>query len=179
MRRSIEATTQIRASIERAREILINEPGSVLSGGPSTPDERSERRFLAVLSVGAGAGASLQQEVVVETQPGQGSDMGLALPIRWHATGRERLFPRFDGELVLEGDAFGSQLTLRGSYTVPLGPLGGFGDGLAGRRLARHSVSDFLRAVARRLDAEVDRRQESVPWHLAPYSVALREPSHR
>lgn len=174
MQRSIEATTEVRAALERARPVLIEDPGTVLAGGCSR-EQRRTRAFVATLSVAIGAGASLQQDVVVEVGRPHASDDGLTLPMRWHATGHERLAPSFDGELILSGDALHTLLALRGSYVVPLGPLGRFGDGLAGRRVARRSLAGYLEQVARRLDAEVDRRIESAGWHPAPYAVTVDE----
>lgn len=174
MQRSIETTTEVRAPLERARAVLVEEPGTVLAGACS-PEQRRSRTFLATLSIGIGGGASLQQEVAVVAGRPYTSDGRLALPIRWHATGHERLAPSFDGELILSGDAVHTRVTLRGTYAVPLGPLGRFGDGVAGRRIARRSIAGYLEALARRLDVEVDRRVESVRRHPAPYAVALQE----
>lgn len=97
------------------------------------------------------------------------------MPVHWRAAGRDRLFPTFEGELEASRDDPGSCLRLRGIYTVPLRPLGRFGDGIAGRRLARQSLSAFLEQAARRLDGEVDRRLDVVSAHPASYPVALRE----
>jgi len=174
MQRSIEATTQVRALLEHARAALVEDPGTVLAGACS-PEQRRSRTFLATLSVGIGGGASLQQQVAIEAGRARAADGSVALPIRWHATGHGRLAPSFEGELVLAGGALGTDVTLRGSYAVPLGPIGRFGDGLAGRRVARRSIAGYLEALARRLDSEVDRRVDSVRWHPAPYAVALQE----
>ncbi|HEX6421348.1 MAG TPA: hypothetical protein VFZ77_22795, partial [Acidimicrobiales bacterium] len=60
-------------------------------------------------------------------------------------------------------------------YTVPLGPVGRFGDGLVGRRIARQSFESFLEDTAARLDAEVHRRSATVTWRARPYAVDVRE----
>ena len=174
MKRDIEASTKVRAPIERAHDVIIADPGCVVVERCSA-EERRERRFHTSLGVEVGAGGGLHQEVVIELGPVRSSDDAVAVPVHWHAAGRDRLFPTFEGELEASRDDPGSCLTLRGTYTVPLGPLGRFGDGIVGRRLARQSLSAFLEQAARRLDTEVDRRMDSVSWHPAPYPVALRE----
>ena len=76
------------------------------------------------------------------------TETGLVLPVAWQATGRERLFPTFDGELEASEADDGTRLRLHGTYTVPLGVIGRFGDGVVGWRLARRSL-DALLAAAR------------------------------
>lgn len=174
MKRDIEASTKLRAPIERAHDVLIADPGCVVAERCS-PDERRERCFHTNLGVEVGAGGGFHQEVVIELGPVRSTDDTVAVPVRWRAAGRDRLFPTFEGELEASRDSPGSCLGLRGAYAVPLGPLGRFGDGSAGRRLARQSLTAFLEQAARRLDAEVDRRMDSVSRHPAPYPVSLRE----
>ena len=178
MRRSIDATTTIRSPLEQACQVLIEDPGTVLSGACSR-EARRQRRFPVMLAVAVGGGSALQQEVVIEVAAGHRSDDGFTLPLRWRPSGHERLVPSFDGELVLSGDPLRPQLTLRGTYDVPLGMLGRFGDGLAGRRLARRSLHDHLEQVAQRLDHEVDRRSASVSRRPTAYAIAVHEGADR
>jgi hypothetical protein len=174
MERSLDAATRIRAPLERAREVLSDDPGTVLAGR-CTAEDRRQRRFRTMLTVGVGSGASLQQEIAIDALPVRHGDAGFALPIRWQATGHGRFLPSFDGELVLSGDSLHTELALRGAYIVPLGPVGAFGDGLAGRRLVRRSLEAYLDELARRLDAEADRRVDAIGWHPAPYPITLHE----
>lgn len=174
MKRGIEASTSVRAPIERACEILRTDPGCVLAER-CTADQRRAHRFHTTLGVDVGGGGGLHQQVVVETGLTQPTDGGVELPVRWHAAGHERLFPTFDGVLELQAEGVRTKVTLRGTYTVPLGVLGRFGEGLAGRRAAHQSLTSFVEQVAGRLDAEANRRWEPESWHPAPYSVDLRE----
>lgn len=174
MKRSIEATTKVRAPLDQACAVLADDAATVLAGACSA-EERRARRYLVTLAVDLGAGACLQQEVALEADRPHRAGVQDVLPIRWHATGHERLVPSFEGELVVSGDSLHTELALRGTYAVPLGPLGRFGEGLAGRRAARRSLTSYLEQLARRLDAEVDRRNESVGWRPAPYAVSLCE----
>lgn len=159
----------------RAGEVLVAEPASVVTDD-STPDERRLRRLNTTLGIDLGPAGRLEARVVVEMGTARADVDRTTIAVRWHAAGWERMFPAFAGVLEARKEGEAAALVLRGTYTVPLGPLGGFGDGLAGRRVARRSLTAFLEQAARRLDAEVDRRYSAAaPRPLSPYLVALRE----
>lgn len=85
-----------------------------------------------------------------------------AIPISWHATGTPALFPRLDGELVIA--AVGpdlTQLTLRGSYRTPLGPVGRALDRAVLHRVAEASVKGLVDRLAVSLQ---DRREPAGRW---------------
>ena len=65
MKRSIEASTVTRVAFARAREVLLEDPGAVVSE-THTADERRERRFSMDLGVDLGAGASVHQTGTVQ-----------------------------------------------------------------------------------------------------------------
>ena len=174
VRRSVEVSTAVRAPVARASEVLVNDPGCVVAERP-TIDERRDRRFSTTLGVGLGPGGHLDARVVVEVGAARATGERTTIPVRWRAAGWERMFPAFAGVLEAHKDGERTTLALRGTYTVPLGPLGGFGDGLAGRRVARRSLTAFVEQVARRLDDEVDRRYDAVSPEAPSYRVALRE----
>ena len=175
MKRSIEASTTVRVPYERAQEVLSDDPGIMLAE-QVTADDRRDRRFRSELGVDLGAGGGVRQAVDIEIGSMTATDHQASLPVRWQASGRDRLFPVFDGEIELAPAGPGTtRVVVTGIYTVPLGPVGRFGDGLIGRRLARQSFVSFLDGAARRLDAEVHRRTSSLSWHPAPYPVDLRE----
>lgn len=181
MEREIEASTAVQSPLAWARRVLTDDPGSVLSDDCSTAD-RAMRQFRATLALDtAGAGASVRQDVVIDVGLPRDDHDGPAddekpfvLPISWRAAGFERLFPTFDGELVLEGPPDAPTLSVRGHYVVPLGPMGRFGDGLIGRRIARRSLASFLESVAQRLDAAVERSMSTPPSDKR-YPIALHE----
>jgi hypothetical protein len=175
--RSIEASTTIRVPYARTREILLQHPRAVLSDSQLV-DERREEQLSMDLSVDLGAGASVHQDVTVQLgNPRSGQD-GLVLPLRWHATGREEWLPTFTGELVASEARQGTSLRLRGMYTVPLGVVGRFGDGVLGRRLVRTSLRALVERLAGHLESEVNARLGSVDWSPAPHPVDLREQGH-
>jgi hypothetical protein len=68
------------------------------------------------------------------------------------------MFPTFAGEIVASAERPGVRLTLRGTYTVPLGWLGRVGDSVAGRKLAHRVLDDHMERVAERLDEAVGRQ---------------------
>lgn len=175
MEQSIAASTTIRAAFARARDVLLDNPGLVLCDTCSAAD-RQARRFRTPLAVDLPGGATIQQQVELQLGVTRSVDGdGIALPLTWRATDHDRLFPTFDGELEASPESSGTLLRLHGTYTVPLGAVGRFGEGIAGRQVARRSLGTFIRDVARRLDAEVDRRLEVVSTDLTLHSVAVRE----
>lgn len=172
MDQTVEVFATVRAAPGRVREALIDDPGSIVAER-CTPEERRSHRFHTELAVELGAGASARQAVTIELGAPRGTD-ALTLPLQWQATGREHLFPTFEGELEAAPDRSGTRLRLRGRYTVPLGWLGKLGDGVKGHRVATRSLTRYLEDVARRLDSEVNRRASSVLSHPAPYPDSLR-----
>jgi hypothetical protein len=125
----------------------------------------------AVLSVaGERAGTSLQQVVACHVGKPRVTRDAVRVHLRWEPLAHERWLPSFDGELVVAAVDDETSLQLRGFYTVPLGPIGRFGDGVAGRRIARRSLADFLGAIARRLAVA------AAPAGAVERGVAVREP---
>jgi hypothetical protein len=177
MERSIEAATTIRVAFARAREALIDDPAALFNDTKQAGGQRA-RRFPTDLGVNLGAGASVHQEVMVRLGIPRATEDGLALPLAWRATGRERWLPTFTGELSVAATRSGTRLRLSGAYTVPLGAVGKFGHGLVGRRLARRSLDAFVDGVAARLEAAVITRIASVNPRRRPSDVDTREQSH-
>lgn len=170
MEGTVEVATTLRTSIHQVQALVLFDPGSLF--GVVDGDTGEVRSTLAVES---GTGPSVNQEVTVELgslQPRAGT---LALAVSWEPTAWQRLFPSFVGELEATPHGSGTYLRLHGKYGVPLDPLGRFGDGIAGRRVARQSLAAFLEQVARRIDAEAVRRAEPGPWSPSRYPVAVRE----
>lgn len=175
VRRTVELSTGLRAPLARAAEVLVGEPSTVVTDA-STPEERRLRRLNSTLGVDLGPAGRLDARVIVEMGTVRAETDRTTVAVRWHAAGWERMFPAFAGVMEARKDGEATTLMLRGTYTVPLGPLGGFGDGLAGRRVARRSLTAFLEQAARRLDAEVDRRYHAAaPPCFPSYPVSLRE----
>ena len=159
------------------RRVLSEDSSRVLSDD-GLGGEHQDGPVRAGLHVDLGAGASVQQEVWLQLGEARCGEAEVVLPLEWRAIGRERVFPTFAGHLVACEDEDGvTRLSLEGDYSVPLGIIGRFGDGLSGRRLARRSLAGMLKRVAHRVDTDVARHEPSVP-PLAPYPVPLTEQDH-
>lgn len=135
MERSIEATTIISASADRVRGLLASDPAVALTN-PTTL-----------------AAGGLHHDVVVTLDEPELGAGGVSVPVSWHPVDHARLFPSFLGALEAEASVAGTRLRLIGSYSVPLGVVGQFGDGLVGRRLAQQSLQSLLASVAARIAA--------------------------
>lgn len=183
MERTIEVSTPLRVAFAQAGDVLFDDPGAVLSEGP-TVDERDATRFRTELSVDvdvdvdAGAGAGVHQDVLLQPGIARSTETVFVVAMAWHAAGRERLFPTFRGELEVSRAGTGTRLRLSGAYTVPLGAIGRVGNGVVGWRLARRSLHALLERLAWRLESEVERRRRSAGWRLPPGPVAAPEWEH-
>lgn len=74
------------------------------------------------------------------------------IPLSWEATGVPGLFPKMDADVIVA--AVGPELTqiaFRGSYRVPLGPVGRAVDRVVLHRLAEASVKAFVDRIAQAL----------------------------
>ncbi|HEX6421150.1 MAG TPA: hypothetical protein VFZ77_21785, partial [Acidimicrobiales bacterium] len=162
MKRGVEATTTVHAPFEGVRTVLSEEPAIVMAGDLPAPERRS-RQFRSDLGVDLPTGGAIRKAVDIEVGPLESANGTASVRLSWRASGRDRLFPVFDGHLEIrpEGND-ATRLRVHGTYTVPLGPVGRFGDGLVGRRIARQSFESFLEDTAARLDAEVHRRSATV-----------------
>jgi hypothetical protein len=183
VKRDIEVSTTIQVAIGQAGTALCDDPGGIVAApepgagghGEGHGDQQGDH-LTSTLAVGPGGGGLVSKEVEVELGAVVTGGGVTTLPLRWRATGPDRMFPIFDGVLEARAESLDtSRLTVRGTYAVPLGPVGRFGDGAIGRRLARQSLSAFVEGVAQRLDREAHRREAAVSWHPSPYAVTVRE----
>ena len=69
----------------------------------------------------------------------------------------------------------GTGLRLAGRYTVPLGAVGRFADGVLGHRLARRSIEMLVESFGRRLEAAVERRLETAGGNMYPRRLTMGE----
>jgi hypothetical protein len=176
MQRAIEAAATTRVDFAPAREVVLDDPGVVFSD-VRTAYERRARDFRTELTIDLGSGASMHQEVRLQVDDPRLHGTGIVLPVRWRATGRERVLPAFDGELEVTAVRRGTSLRLKGTYTIPMGVVGWFGDAVGGRRVARRSLSVLVARLARQLETEVERRRDSLgsPRESNPVTMRVQE----
>ena len=157
MERALEADVRVEASPELVAEILSSDPAGILTGMPS-PDAVA---FPAEIAVDLGGGTSVAHEV--DAAFARLSDEGEVsrFSLSWRAHDHQSALPAFRGELEVHQESNGCRLQLSGRYSVPLGPVGRFGDLLVGRRIARRSVQAFLDAAGGRIDAEHARSRDA------------------
>ncbi|CAN5186727.1 hypothetical protein BH18ACT5_BH18ACT5_08940 [soil metagenome] len=96
----------------------------------------------------------LTKEVEIVVGKPRSLTTAVYVPIIWKATGAESLFPLLEADLIVEavGKAM-SQITFRGSYTPPLGPLGRLLDRTLLHHLAEGCVKNFMDRIQAALDS--------------------------
>lgn len=179
MERAIDVTTTVAVPLDGVRNILRERPDAVL--GPVDvpgPDRRRPHRFRTTVPAVLGSGATVEQDVLLDLGmvPGKGRRSSLSIPLDWDPTGHERLLPSFRGTLEVTPTADRRcELAVTGTYDVPLGPIGRFGDAVVGRRVARRSLAAFATRIAQRVERECIRREQAGHRSPTPYNVDLRE----
>jgi hypothetical protein len=173
MERTLRAARETGAAFERVRDLLLHEPEVVLAEpGAARPTARS-----FVVSVEAewpGGAAGATHAVLLELGLPTLEERSAQWPLRWRPTIHRRLLPPFEGTLRVEAGADGTVVRLDGAYEPPLGPIGAFGDGVLGHRLARSTIDGLLDGIAERIERRLRLRTPvSVPP--APYPPDLRD----
>jgi CBS domain-containing protein len=131
------------------RSLLQNATGSEL-----TPPAGDGSFLLAV--PGPALGKELGKQVRFSTGPARRAGTRLILPVSWRAAPAEALFPVFDGSLEVEPlDSRQSQLTLVGTTTPPLGPLGRALDSTVFHTIAERTATRLLRSLCETLEIEI------------------------
>jgi hypothetical protein len=77
-----------------------------------------------------------------------------SVPMTWHATAADRLFPQLDGDLEIA--ALGSertQLSMNAQYRPPMGAVGRAVDRALLHRVAEATIKDFVDRVGERIAA--------------------------
>ncbi len=116
-------------------------------------DAAREEGESIIVRIGPGESNWIAKTVAVHLGDPVHAENGLALPIRWEATGPSGLFPRLVGTLrVNELDPERCELTLKGRYQPPLGRAGHVLDEALLTRVARATVRSLLRRLAQALE---------------------------
>lgn len=176
MERRVESSASVHASTATASAILRSTPELVL-GECATGRDSARRTFHTTLPASVRPGTTIEQTVSVTIGPIRSpeADGRTNADFSWKPVGPETVLPSFVGELSLEPlDGHNSRLRVRGLYRVPMGRLGQFGDSVVGHRVARRSLSLYVRRLADRIDRESVRRNTAANVKPAPYNDDLR-----
>ena len=172
MERWISVRTALTAPYERAVELLVRDARVLLP-----EDHESTDRARMELSVESDGGSGVRQAVDVTFGATCQVEGEVWIPVDWEPSAYSHLLPSFRGVIEVLDEADSAELSITGTYRVPLGFIGRFGDGIVGRRIAQQSLRRALADMAERLDAAADAAVHDVAWHPAAYPVALREQS--
>ncbi|MDH3306014.1 MAG: hypothetical protein OEO77_00640 [Acidimicrobiia bacterium] len=113
---------------------------------------REGESLRARLSVGDSA--AIAKTVQLELGAPMHGARHTTVPLTWSASGTPGLFPRMEADLVLAPvGPRTSQVSMRGSYEPPLGPVGKALDRAVFHRIAEASVKGFVDRIARALEA--------------------------
>jgi Rrf2 family protein len=145
----VNDSVHVERALERITERL-SDGGAWLI--PHLDAAREEGEALMV-RIGPSDANWLSKTVAVHLGEPVVTDHGLALAIRWEATGATGLFPRLVGSLhVNELDPERCELVLSGHYRPPLGRAGQALDDAILTRVARATVRSMLRRLAHALE---------------------------
>lgn len=159
MQRFIEASAWIDLSFEECIDFLSSGVDNLFDD-ISTAEPRGDD-LQAELSIDLGAGATVRQQVALDVGQPRATRRSLVRNVAWRATGHGRPLPRFSGQLEAMPDGSRTRLRLGGAYTVPLGVVGRFGDGLLGHRLAVQLLETLIESVGARIEREIGQRHTS------------------
>ena len=132
------------ALLQRGPELLAAAAGSPLAPGGTAVDGSFEIDLPAHW-----AGVDFAKRVQVTLGVARHMDGRLLLPVSWAGEPGRHLFPVFDGTLEV-GPMFRelSELTLAGSYRVPLGPVGAALDVAVLHAAARDTAARLVQGLA-------------------------------
>jgi hypothetical protein len=150
MDRWISARTSLGVPFERASEVLLADGGSLLPPGPPSDGDRDGA--IVPLSVDVRGRAIVRRDIAVTLGEPRSAEGETWLPIDWEPTSHSHLLPSFHGVVELVQGPERAELAITGTYHVPLGVVGRFGDGIVGRRIAHDSLRLFLEDMVEQLD---------------------------
>ena len=161
MKRWIYTYEELSGDPAQIEALLLSRISDLLQLAVAAPDDRryGDGSFLMELESHV-AVADLAKQVRITTGVARRDDHRVVLPVQWHAEPAQWLFPSFEGGL--EWEALSSdlgQLTLSGSYTIPLGFAGGLVDATVLRGVAHRTADRLIQRLAQevvRLQGDTD-----------------------
>lgn len=163
MKRWIYAYRYAAGSPELLERTLLARAGGLLTEATAgiEQDPAADGSFTVDLTTPL-AGIDIAKRIRVHVGVAHRRATRVVLPVRWHADPARLAFPEFTGTLELEPlDARTVQLSMAGSYGVPLGVLGAVVDATvlqgAAQRTAEHLVGRLARALTQAAGTPVPR----------------------
>lgn len=136
---------------EVAETALLDQPEAWVPGLARAAEDRGES-LLAEVGFSVDSGHRVDKQVEIEFGDPYRIPAKTLLPMAWHATGPEQLFPSLDADL--EVAAMGpnrTQLSVSARYRPPGGVVGRALDRALLHRVAEATVKDFLDRVGETL----------------------------
>ena len=152
MRRMLFESRMIRRPAAEVERALLDHGPSLLAqaaGSTLSPGAQGNEESFAIDLPAQWAGIDLAKRVQVSFGSPRRLAGRLILPLAWSGAPGRHLFPMFDGTLEVEAlyrDV--TELTLAGSYRVPLGPLGAALDTALLQAAARDTAARLVEALA-------------------------------
>jgi hypothetical protein len=150
---TVERPIEITAVLARPAGSVIGtflERGGALLG-TVTGGDGEHQRVVVRLTVGPSA---VDQDVACVVSEVTGDEGGASMRVRWRPIRYDRWLPSFDGVLAVLPIADETLVSLDGSYEIPMGTVGAFGDGIVGRRLAKRTLTALMAEIAASLDGD-------------------------
>jgi hypothetical protein len=139
---------------EKVQEALLCSPQDWIPGLANDAQERSER---LLVEVGFGPpGRRVGKRVEIELGRPFFLASKTSLPLTWHATGAEPLFPSLEADLeVAPLSQDRTQLSMSARYKPPFGALGRVIDKAMLHRVAEATIKDFLDRTGEAIQARL------------------------
>lgn len=143
-----------KVSFDDAVALLEGDPRSLLQDATEVSVDRADT-VLSMLHTHVGQ-FDVGRDVTIELGTFRPAELTRSLvPIRWKADKGHLWFPTMDATLEIAALSVSPplvQVTLAGSYTPPLGPLGAVVDAIVAHRVAEAATHTFVNEVADRLE---------------------------
>jgi CBS domain-containing protein len=118
------------------------------------------------------AGLHPSKNIQLRTGVAQEIDRLTRIPVSWQATPGRHAFPLFDGAIEFEPmSERNGQLTVVGSYRIPLGMLGAAVDGVALSTVAQRTITALAERLGEELEAMTAEGPAPVPEDIPSGSV--------
>lgn len=152
MERNVYAHQRIDASLDDVVQAFQRDAAAVLGPLIGTAEQGDDPVTVLRATVD---GAEFHREVRVHTQPVEQVDAhAYRMPLVWHESHGERLYPVMHGAFEMAALSISpplTEITFMGHYRPPLGLLGAMGDTLIGGRIADQVTESLVDDVVGRL----------------------------